>query len=91
MRFLDFLTGEVHPLAANPVLTLVASPAPTMYVQAEVLGDIVLVHLSPRYWRNPNIQLCHWYLVEWKTGRVVCVSVPNRLQSLRLLTRQNLY
>ena len=81
LRFLDFFTGEVHPLAANPVLTLVASSAPTLYVQAEVLGDIVLVHLNPRYWGNRNIHwLCQWYLVEWKTGHVVNVSIQDLQQ-----------
>jgi hypothetical protein len=83
IRFLDFLTGEVHPLAAIPVLTtsIVTQIAHhDLDIQAEVLGDVVLVHVHERYRNNYDIQLCLWCLVEWKTGRLVRVSVQDLQQ-----------
>jgi hypothetical protein len=74
----------MHPqaLAANTVLTIVPrfTGDYALWAQAEVLGDTVLVHLNQRYWVNDNNQLCQWYLVEWKTGRVVRVSVQDLQQ-----------
>jgi hypothetical protein len=71
----------MHPLAANPVLTIVPrfNEYYTLSAQAAVLGDTVLVHLNQGYWFNVDI-LCRWYLVEWKTGRVVHVSVQDLQQ-----------
>ena len=83
MRFLDFLTGEMHPLAANPVLTIVPRFTinyTTLWAKAEVLGDTVLVLLNQGNWVNDYNQSHRWYLVEWKTGRVVHVSVQDLQQ-----------
>jgi hypothetical protein len=81
LRVLDFLTGEVHPVAAIPVLTITIFTRNiydyNLGLHAEVLGDIVLVHVHQKYWDNHDFQLCQWCLVEWKTGRVVRVSVQN--------------
>jgi hypothetical protein len=81
LRLLDFLTGEVHPLATNPVLTIVTHVTfdhrHSLDAQAEVLGDIILVHVYQRYQSHHDNQLCRWYLVEWKTGRAVSVSVQD--------------
>jgi hypothetical protein len=85
LRFLDFLTGEDHPLAAIPVLTIVIQIIydHTLGVQAEILDDIVLVHVHQGYSSNHGIRLCRWCLVEWKIGRVVRVSVRDLQQSFQ--------
>jgi hypothetical protein len=83
LRLLNFLTGEDHPLAAKSVLPIVTDVTydRSLIAQAEVLGDIVLVHVYQRHWNHHGSQLCQWYLVEWKTERVVRVSVQDLQQS----------
>jgi hypothetical protein len=85
LRLLDFLTGEDHPLAANPLLTIVTHVTfdRGLNAQAEVLGDTVLVLVNQGHRSSHEIQV--WYLVEWKTGRVVSVSA----QGLRLFSQLN--
>ena len=83
LRFLDFFTGDDHPLAATPMLTISTNPNvfghTDLSAQAEVLGDVVLVHVHQGYWINYDgpLPLCGWYLVEWKTGHVVNVSIQD--------------
>jgi hypothetical protein len=92
LRLLDFFTGDDHPLAATPVLTIFTSvfDYTDLNPQAEVLGDMVLVHVHQGYWINTVDPLCQWYLVEWKTGHVVNVSIQDLQQLSQYLTRPNL-
>ncbi|KAI0261880.1 hypothetical protein BC834DRAFT_421422 [Gloeopeniophorella convolvens] len=75
LRLLDFLTGEAHPLAASPVLPVLTQDIfdTGLQVQAEVLGDKILIQVN-QDWDTHDITFCQWYLVEWKTGRVVQVN-----------------
>jgi hypothetical protein len=77
LRLLDFFTGDDHPLATTPVLTISMNvfDRPPLNAQVEVLGDMVLVHVHQGYGINYDDPLCRWYLVEWKIGHVVNVSI----------------
>jgi hypothetical protein len=92
LRLLDFFTGDDHPLAATPVLTISTNVFDHNHfnAQAEVLGDLVLVHVHQRDWINGDDALCRWCLVEWKTGHIVNVSIQDLQQLSQYLTRPNL-
>jgi hypothetical protein len=90
LRLLDFFTGDDHPLAATPVLTISTNVFDhlSLSAQAEVLGDVVLVHVH-QAWHYDD-PLCRSYLVQWKTGHVVNVNIQDLQQLSQYLTRPNL-
>jgi hypothetical protein len=97
LQLLDFFTGDYHPLAATPVLTISMRLFDYTFhtsfsAQAEVLGDLVLVHVHREYHDlfNYDDSPCRWCLVEWKTGHMVNVSIQDLQKLSQYLIRPNL-
>ncbi len=81
VSFLEFTTGEPHPLSSVHTVTLPLTPTTicsplidSKTLEAEVLGDYILVTAVNEEWqrRAPS----ELYLVSWKTGTKVRVSGP---------------
>jgi hypothetical protein len=75
LAFFEFTTGTPHPLSSmHTVLLPPLSPIPDAVVNAEALGDHILVFVGSA---NPGSKTVI-YLVSWKSGTVTLVSVLNK-------------
>jgi hypothetical protein len=72
---LSFVSGEPHPLAEKPnVIIEFPGPSSPHHMRLQVTGDHVLLSCngSPDDERQVDVL----FLVNWKRGKVISVSIP---------------
>jgi hypothetical protein len=76
MSFLQFSTGELHPLASQPKLevSVSGSTAPNLS-GTTVIGDYILYRTGSPPAANVHYSICAIYLIAWKEGWVTQVRL----------------
>ena len=79
LQLLSFSTGQPHPLAERPVVSIDKKVLPLnqYFCKMEIVGDfLILLVLFFEFSSNQDI----FFLVHWKTGLTYCVSIPGSLE-----------